>query len=641
MTTERDPEQPVGPPEATTPPAAPASPAPATPPPASPPLDDSPTQSWQPPVYNPTSATLDGSARRPGPVEASAIATSSGRRGSAARWGAALLVTALIVIAGVVAFVLMSGATSPSTLLGHVPDENSVVYAELRLDLPGDQRQKLGEFLSKFPGFQDQSTLDAKLDDVMDRIIRSMSDGSQDWTTKIKPWFDGEVGVVLGELPEVSGATGIPPGALLLASVKDEAKARAWLEEVLQGSTSTSADYSGTSLTYFGEGDARTAVGIVGGKILVAGDEASVEASIDVKGGGNFADNERFKAARASLTGDGLGYVYVDLADYVAWITRVSEDMGAGNPFQFSPVDPAMLPAWAIARFRVEGDALVFETATPHVETPLEVSNRASRIAPHLPPSTIAFFDTHDLGKYIVALIEQAREDPATAEQLAEIEQQLVGFGGLNGMVSWIDDLGFAMTRTGTTVDGGLVISSQDPAKADQLLVTIANAASLFGGQAGLSVELREEEHGDTTINIIDFGDWRDLAEIGGGSAEEMPFTGRLELAYATTDDLVVLGLGTSFVKAVLDAGPGASLADDARYKGLIDRVGAENAGAFFVDMRATREIFEQLATQMGSTDLATYEREIKPYLLPFDAFVMAPAIGGDLDRTKGIIVVK
>jgi hypothetical protein len=119
-----------------------------------------------------------------------------------------------------------------------------------------------------------------------------------------------------------------------------------------------------------------------------------------------------------------------------------------------------------------------------------------------------------------------------------------------------------------------------------------------------------------------------------------MPFTGRLELAYATTDNLVVLGLGTSFVKAALDAGPGASLADEARFKGLIDRVGAENAGIFFVDIGASREIFEQLASEMGASEMAAYEREIKPYLLPFDAFVMVPRIGGDLDRTNGIIVV-
>ena len=33
------------------------------------------------------------------------------------------------------------------------------MYGEVRLDLPGDQRAEIGEFLSKFPGFADQAAL--------------------------------------------------------------------------------------------------------------------------------------------------------------------------------------------------------------------------------------------------------------------------------------------------------------------------------------------------------------------------------------------------------------------------------------------------------------------------------------------------
>ena len=47
-------------------------------------------------------------------------------------------------------------SSSTSTVLGYVP-ANTIVYGEVRLDLPGDQRRAVGEFLSKFPGFADQA----------------------------------------------------------------------------------------------------------------------------------------------------------------------------------------------------------------------------------------------------------------------------------------------------------------------------------------------------------------------------------------------------------------------------------------------------------------------------------------------------
>ena len=62
---------------------------------------------------------------------------------------------------------------------------DTVQYVEARLDLPGDQRQKLGEFLAKaIPGFDDQAQLEPKLEDVLDRLVRSATDGKQTWTAE-------------------------------------------------------------------------------------------------------------------------------------------------------------------------------------------------------------------------------------------------------------------------------------------------------------------------------------------------------------------------------------------------------------------------------------------------------------------------
>ena len=77
---------------------------------------------------------------------------------------------ALVVASTAVATLVLTSSQTTSTVLGYVPAD-SVAYGELRLDLPGDQRQNVAEFLSKFPGFADQAALDTKLDEVLDRLV--------------------------------------------------------------------------------------------------------------------------------------------------------------------------------------------------------------------------------------------------------------------------------------------------------------------------------------------------------------------------------------------------------------------------------------------------------------------------------------
>src|ERR1051325_2646769 len=90
-----------------------------------------------------------------------AVAVRGGPR-SRLRWGIALLVVALVAGSASAAWILMSGGSQTSPLRAYAP-AGSLAYAEIRGDLPGDQRAQLGAFLSHFPGFADQSNLELKL----------------------------------------------------------------------------------------------------------------------------------------------------------------------------------------------------------------------------------------------------------------------------------------------------------------------------------------------------------------------------------------------------------------------------------------------------------------------------------------------
>jgi len=598
------------------------------------PVDDTPTVAWTPP---PATAAPNGA------VQETATATTAtpvrASRGGGVRWGIAALVTVLIVGIGVAAALLLTGQQAPSSLVGYAAAD-SFAYAELRLDLPGDQRQKLGQFLSKFPGFKDQSNLSTKYDEVLDRIVLAMTSNQQDYTTHIKPWFGGELAFSVGDLPATASADMKDVRALVLISVTDASRARAWLDGVMGDVTKTPADHNGTQLVLVGDGATKVASGIHG-KVMILGDEASVRAAIDTNGAGTFPKNERFAAALASAEGDSLGYVFIDMDRYFDWIVSAAAsapDASPGIPFDENYRD--LLPEWALIRLQARDDGIAIDVTSPHVDSPVKPANRAGELAPHLPPSTIVLVDGHDIGASLLETVKMYRTDPSTAEMFKQIDQVAILFGGFDSILGWMRDGGIAVTRDGDKVDGGLVFSPSDRAGGERLLATLRSYAVLGGGQAGLQVQVRDEPHAGTTISVIDFGDWRDLAALAGG-AGTIPFEGRLEIAYAATDDIVVIGLGDSFVKAVLDAKPGASLADDARYKSLLDKVGAQNIGSAYLDITALREMLEGLFRTAEPAAFADYEREIKPYLLPLDAYIQSSTLDGGIDRTVAMLVAK
>ena len=182
--------------------------------------------------------------------------TPARRRGGRLRWAAALAIVAVILGASAAVAALITNGASRSTVLGYVPP-GSIAYGEVRLDLPGDQRQAVGAFLSKFPGFHDQAALDTKLDEILDQFIKKATNDKQTYTADIKPWFGGEIGLTVGPLPPASSMT--DPAtvtnalrALALLSVTDPAAADAWIDKTIaaSGAKTTTETYNGVTLDH-------------------------------------------------------------------------------------------------------------------------------------------------------------------------------------------------------------------------------------------------------------------------------------------------------------------------------------------------------------------------------------------------------
>lgn len=579
------------------------------------------------------------------------------QRRSRIRWISAGFLVALIVGVTAIATLSLTGSSPASTVVGYVPSD-SVAYGELRLDLPGDQRQKVGEFLSKFPGFADQAALDSKLDEVLDRLLSDKTDGKQTYTRDIKPWFDGELAFSMGPLPTDLPAVNDPsatapmPHALLLLSVKDQALAKAWFTAALKdtGVSGTPETYQNVDLTIFTSPEnakEQIAYGIVDGKVVIVGDVASVKAAIDTKGGSPLGKTKEFAAAKAALAGDDLGFVFVDLRTMLTATMELSQSAGA-SPMPASEAYLALIPDWAAFRLRVDGAALVMDSVLPHsAAAPGPTDNHANGVANYAPPSTIVLSAGNDYGATLTQTIALYRKDPAMAEAFKGIDQAAGMLGGLEDSVGWMGDSGIVIARTGDSVEGGIVSIPKDAAAGRKLLTTLRSFATLGGAQAGITV--RDQDHAGTTITIIDLGTAEDLAALAGAfggtplpsdATSQLP-KGHIEISYAATDGVVVIGSSPDFVAHVLDAGAGQSLADDARFSGLLGRVGATHTNVAFVDITAVRTLAESYLSKATAAQRADYEESVKPFLTPFDAFIAAGIRGSDLDQQHAIITVK
>ncbi|MFL5679644.1 MAG: DUF3352 domain-containing protein [Chloroflexota bacterium] len=585
---------------------------------------DAPTVVWTAPRH-------DGAEELTPPAVARVTAP---RRGNPLRWAVALLVTVVVVSAAFAGVFLLTGQSAPSGVAGYAPAD-TVIYTDLRLDLPGDQRQKLGQLLSKFPGFLDQSTLDAKLDDAFDRVVKAATRDEQTWTNDIKPWFGGEIGFAVSQFPDPAHPSDMR--GIFVITVSDPAAAKAWLQRITSESkvATTTQAYNGVDLVVTGDGATRGAYGVTD-KVILLGDVASVKAAVDTKGNGGFARTDRARAADAALDGDGIAYMYMDMRRYMEFAQTMSTGLASGAP----PVlDQALLdkiPDWVAMRVRARADGLAIESVVPSVATKVSRENKLSAIAPHLPSTTIAVLEGHDAGTAILEAIDLYRKNASTAEALKQVDQAAAILGGFDAIVGWMDQASVVVTREAASVGGGLVFTAKDRAAADRMLATLRSYAVLGGGQMG--VKVTDEPYAGTTVTTVDLGDLHDLAQLA--NIPGAPAGGRVTIQYASTPDLVVIGVGDKFVKSVLDAKAGSSLADEARYKTMLDGVGARNLGSVWVDLAAVRELVETAAAASGQS-LAAYDRDIKPYLEHLDGFVETQTSDGNLNRATMVLVVR
>jgi hypothetical protein len=554
------------------------------------------------------------------------------RRARRLRWAFAAVFAVVVLVAGALSFAVLAGGSSTSAVLAWAPSD-ALVYTELRADMPGDQRANLLAFLSHFPGFADQTNFDAKADDGLNKLVQRLTNGKHDFSTEIKPWFSGQLGVSV----EVGDPTS--PAVLLVASVRDSAAAATWLKSIAPADV-THETAGGIDLTVVtaDSGSKTTVAWGLDGSVLLAGSIDSVKAAISRGPSGALAGDSSFKAASAALGGDSVGVVYIDLKGYLKLLTTAEAQMlsqvgaasGGNAPALALPsFDPASLPSWLAMRVRAESDHLVFDEALPAVKvagvTPAQ--DRVGSLAASLPSDTVAQYEVHDFGTTIktgLTALEKAPGGP-TAAQVDDIAKFV---GGVDKAVGWIGDTDAVVLSGKAGFSGGVVAQTNDATASADLVTALKSLATLGGAQAGIS--LSSETYNGHTINLV--------------KASGLTSSRDAEIAFSLTDKLVIVGLGDAFVKSVLDTKAGSSLADQPSYQRALGMAGTSNVGQAYVDLTALRTGLEALAADSpaaGSPGLAAYASDYKPFLEPIESLAWSQSVGSDVSTGRFVLVLK
>lgn len=541
------------------------------------------------------------------------------------RWVVAGLATLLVVIGIVIAVILFTGQRPGGVAnLSEYAPENSAAYAELRLDLPGDQRDKVVEFMSLFPGFADPSTFEQKISDSLDNILRTTGAGIT-WSQDIDPWFGGQIAV----FGSVGGEAGGTPSFTAVLSVKDRTR----LDELVAERGGASGHYY-RDIPIWTAASGNGAFTVTDDAFIIGARAEDVHAALDVKAGAapNLAANADFTGSMATLNADRLGAAYID-GDALGTALDSLARLGTGGQVQDQTVP---LPDKIMLELRAEDDSLSMTMrSVPRPDTTPQITwtNAPTTLADRMPADSVVYFGTHQTG----AAIKQG------VERLLNLYGPVIGgdsgTGPLHDMeeflgmppadfLDFLDETSVAITSNGQGgYGGGLIGTVTDEATAAQRMERLTSGirAAIAFGQTDVPLTIEEVPHGAATLTVFHFQQTEGM---------DAPFS---SISYTISDGRLLLGID-DFVAEALDRDPATSLAAQPRFKAALEAGGTDNASVVYVDLTGARVAIENLipAEQRG-----VYDQEIKPFVAPFSRLIMVTSMDGNDTVGRFIVFVE
>lgn len=602
-----------------------------------------------------SSPATDNSGAETSPIVSQPLEPGTTGRGGRLRWlvaGAATLLVLLVV--GGVLFLAAPRAGAASAVAHYAPADTAM-YAELRLDLPGDQRDNLAAFMSHFPGFADQASFQQKLDESLNSVLISRTNGALDWNNDVKPWFDGQIGV-FGTVspPQLSaGATSgsdsqmlASPDVVVAFTVSDGTKLQSVIDSKAGSAQVSSTDYLGQQIKTIAQpaGMSRAASYVVtDDALLVSPSVDLLKQALDVKAGQKAAlsDDTFFLQQLGALHADRLATVYYDAGKQMAAIPVASNSPLPAQCMQLSQVTGS---AKYVGEVRAENDHLAFAIRS-QVSTAdgLPVpQNRQTTLAQAMPSDTMVYVEVRDAGAKVGSLIKNLVQCMSSAQSPGgPLPSGLGGIGDTSQLfetflgakpedyLDFIDDVGVGVSYSNDTVGAGLVATVDDQAVAtqrmDRLLELIKMLGSGFGGQStGAQISTEELDHNGTKVTVIHV-------------APSDPGASPTSIQVAVANGRLYLGLN-DFVTAALDRSASDSLASSGRYQKAVSAGPADNAGIVYVDVAGAADAY---AADIPVDKKQDFDTNTKPFIDPLSSFSIVSRVDGGMMVRNGFLFVE
>ena len=578
----------------------------------------------------PVSATEPVAARPAGSPATSGIPAPASRL----RWVIALGIAGLAIVVGLGAFVLLGSRPTPEALK-YIPAEAAMV-AEVRMDLPGDQLQKLGNLLAHFPGFKDQSTLPDKIDESFSRLLGQATNGSVDYRGDVKPWLSGPAFIAIPVPSAGADASASKERGLLSATTTGTVSC----EAALEGQAVTHEPYRGLDLSIGQNGNLAC---VLDGRQALLGDPASVRAALDAKGNGAGMDrSERYSVARATLTGDQLATLFIDGASFLqalplptAATTPVLGELGnlGGG-----------VPEWAMVGVRAEDDALVVDAvaapaiastsptgAAPTVAPRSLPPTHPSVLAPMVPADAILFVEHQGTGVTLQNTIARLRDLPEAGQVFGILDAMA---GGAESLVGWVDDAGVVALADGPTPGVGVLLVAADAQAALQQVRTINNIVAL-AAISGQGIEIRQADIAGVNVATVTIADLAQVVPPGSLPVGPIPSTGPIVFSFAARDRVVIVGSGEEFMTKLLNVQQGQRLGDAPAYTRALQRAIPNSRTTIYLGAPSAIALAKRLVPQ---DVLERFDADVLPYVDPFEALILTAS--EDAGRTRSRLVI-
>lgn len=574
--------------------------------------------------------------------------------GARPRWAVAVIaaVAILAIAMGAVAGAFLVGGRNAGAGAGpaatYVPAD-AVMYFEARLDLPGDQRAMARAVLDRFEPIDTDTLLGVGLADWLDQQLAKEHDAKVSYSNDIAPWFSGEVAVALHDYPTTTDPTQMKvPETVASLGVTDVAAATTFADRMRaeaqqKGASFSSEQHQGVQVWMLDTKPSADhhrfmeppgfAYAITPDQVLLGTGADAVERALDVHAGSaqSLAARDDLRALAARLPADRAGFVAVDSGRIYEQLRADAEKASPGLGDMLDEMTKSV-PQLGVGAARFESDRLVFQMVSDAATGSFAPSNAQRDLARWTPNDAIFFSDAGNLGPALTQFVRSMKIGAATAgatqEQIDQVEAALGG--DLESFVSWVKDGAIVAGWDGDQPYGGLIITPADADAARQRLGQLTALVRLAAGGSGAPISVGDETVDGTTVTTIRYHELHALEGIDPSA---------LAVQYAVTDARVVIGFGDRFVGRVLALPESESLAASERFRAAIAGAGGtSNAASSYLDLAALRAAIE---AAMPADVKTQYQREVRPYVDPFDYLVSVTRVDGSTAESKAAVVVR